>query len=809
MNVSDLDGNGLDSNQVSERLEKYGYNEISTKKQNTLLLLIKKFWGFTPLMLMLTIILELIINKLDEAIIIGILLLFNSFLSYFQERRANSALDLLKSKLEIDVRVKREGQWILIPSRELVPDDLVRLRSGDFVSADIMISEGSIEADQSVITGESNLVQKKLREITFAGSIIRKGEGTGRVISTGKNTFYGRTVKLVELARPKLHIENIIYKLVKNLILIVVVLFVITIIFSFIKNFDMLKLLPLLIVLLVAAIPIALPTMMTVSLAIGSLELSKKGVLITNLDAIEEVAMMNIICVDKTGTLTFNKLHVSDIITNKMFKEEEVVLYGALASHIANEDPIDMAFIEAAKKFNLNIDNFHILEFIPFDPNKRRTEAIIKTNNKKYIIMKGAINVIFDLCDLSQVINLQEIKDKIADLTSSGYRLIAVAKGEKVDKLELLGVVAFFDQIRPEIPKLIERINNLGISLKMITGDLLPIALEIARKIGINSNFVTHGGLNSILKNPGERKKLESFNVFAESYPEDKYAIVKSLQGLKHIVGMTGDGINDSPALKQAEVGIAVKNATDVAKNASSVVFTKETLESILDLIIIGRIIYQRISVWIFNKIIRTFKRVLFVTLAFLIFGVYIISVLDIIILLFLTDYVTISLSTDHVKGSQLPESGDLKNLIFAGAIVGIFVVLEGFGILFMGSVFFNIFNNIGHLNTYTFAFLTYSGYFTVLAIREKRHFWNSRPSNFLSIALIGNSILVGLICCFGWFGFYSISFIELLSIFGYCFFFCLIFNDFIKFFSLKKIDKVIAFWEGTVDKIRLRIKII
>ena len=778
---------GLDHNEVVLRLKKFGYNEISSKKPNLIIIFLKKFWGFTPLMLITTIILEIVIGKLFEAYFITALLIFNSFISFFQQKRANSALEQLKGKLQIQSKVKRQGKWTLIPAREIVPDDIIRLRTGDFVPADIIILEGSIKVDQSSLTGESFLIEKDKNQLVYSGSIVRSGEATGITKATATQTLFGRTIQLVEIARPKLHIQSIISNVVKWLIVIVIISIVIAIVYSIIQNLEILNLISLFVVLLIASIPIALPTMFTISMALGSLELSKKGVLITRLDAVEDAAMMNLICIDKTGTLTANLLKITELINNLNYEKEKILLYGALASKEANQDPIDLAFIEASKHRNLHHTDYIQKEFIPFEANNRRTESLIEHDGERFYVIKGAVNVVFDMCNLNNVVNLTDIQRKVDTLSASGYRLIAVAKGKDMQHLELIGVAALFDQIRPGISTLIKNIKNLGISLKMLTGDVLNIAKEVGKKVGIGNNIVCCSDLEDNLNKTQNIKILENINGFAEVYPEDKFRIVKNFQNLEYIVGMTGDGVNDAPALKQSEVGIAVKDATDVAKRASSVVLTKETLQGIIDLIKIGRKIYRRIDIWILNKIIRTFKRVLYIVLAFMIFRVYVVSTLNMIILLFLSDYVTLSLSTDQVSFSQKPENANLKKTIIIGVILGIFIVLEGLIILFIGQHFFNIFDDLYRVHTYTFTFLVYSGYFTILIVREKGHFWHSKPSKFLSIILVINSILVYFLISVGLLDLHPISIIEILIIITFCFIFTLIINDLIKYMLVNR----------------------
>lgn len=789
-NIVDLK-NGLSSEEIQSRLKKYGYNEVIEKVINPIKKFFKKFWGITPWMLEFTIILEFFLGKSFEAYVILGLLVFNAIIGFFQEEKASSAITLLKQKLNIKARVKRNGEWISISARELVPGDLIRLRAGDFVPADINILEGNIEVDQSIITGESMTVERKNAEGLYSGSTVKRGEVTGLVTKTGKNTFFGRTVELVQIAKPKLHIEQVISKVVKWSLLIVFISLSFAIMLSILKGIDLFEIIPLVAVLLVASIPVALPTMFTISMALGSLELSKRGVLITRLDATDDASTMNIVCVDKTGTLTMNKLFITNIIPAKGYEENNVILYGALASQEADQDPIDLAFLSIAKERNISLIGFEQKKFFPFDPHSRRTEAIIERDKDQFTVLKGSVNSIVDLCKNGQK-ELEYMSKEIDDLSAKGYRLLAVARGLQKNDIELVGVVGLYDKIRTDTPTLIKDLKNLGISVKMLTGDALPIAKEVAEQLHLGNNVVKMSDLKKY-NNDEERSKIVEKSVgFAEIYPEDKYMIVKSLQDMGHVVGMTGDGVNDAPALKQAEVGISVSNATDVAKKSSSVVLTTEGLEGIVDLIKIGRMIYQRITTWIINKIIRTFKRVVFIILAFIILGFFIVSTLDMILLLFLSDYVTLSLSTDNVRYSKEPETWNIGGLVKTSVILGIIMVIEGMFLLYIGNLFFSVLSNINHLQTFVFVFLTFSGYFTVLAIREKKHFWKSRPSKPLILMLVVNSIIVILISSIGIPGIASIPFLEVIIVIIYTFFTCLLLNDLIKYIFTKKFNLIL-----------------
>lgn len=779
---------GLTQSDVKERLSKYGYNEIPEKKINPIIKFAKKFWGLTAWMLELTIILSWIMQKYLDLYIITALLFLNSVLGFVQEEKASKAVEMLKSKLQINARVLRDNVWRIIPARELVPGDIVRIRAGDFVPADIKVISGELNVDQSALTGESIEVQKKSNDIVFSGSIVKSGEANGIVILTGTKTFFGKTVQLVQTARPKLHMEEVISKVVKVLLFIVGIFLGLAVIFSLIKGINLLEILPLILILLVSAIPVALPAMFTISMAIGSVELVKKGVLVTRLSASEDAATMDILCVDKTGTITMNKLSITNVIPLNGFSDNDVILYGALASQEANQDPIDLAFISLAKQRGLVNNSFIQKHFVPFDPKTRKTEAIIQNGDKEFHVAKGAVSVIAQLCNISENL-LRELEDKVNNLAKKGYRILAVAKSDDSISFKLVGLVALYDTLRPDSKDLIKELKDLGISVKILTGDSLPVAKEIASEVGLGDNITTMSALKVAFKE-NETKAAEiaeASDGFAEIYPEDKYTIVKSLQARKHVVGMTGDGINDAPALKQAEVGIAVSSATDVAKSAASVVLTTEGLINIVDLVKIGRIIYQRIITWILNKIIKTFQIVVFIILAFFLTnGIYIVSAFDIVLLLFVIDFVTLSLSTDNVRWSRKPDTWNITNLVKIAVILGILVVIESIGLLYIGFNYFNLLSDVQTLHTFTFNILFYSGVFTIFVVRERSNFWRSKPSKPLFIAIVLDSIIVMIISILGIPGLKPISLNELITIIIYSLIFLLIVNDTIKVILIK-----------------------
>ncbi len=734
----ELPKTGLSSEVAQEKLKQYGFNEVPEKKENLAFQFAKKFWGLTAWMLEIIIILSWFLQRYADVYVVAGLLVLNAILSFVEEQRASSVVESLKEKLRVNARVLRDGIWEVVPAKEIVPDDVLRLRSGDFVPADAKLFSGCLEVDQSALTGESLTVAKKPGDILYSGSVIKHGESNGIVTSTGVKTYFGRTAQLVQLAKPKLHVEAVISSVVKRLLVMVSALISLAIIVSLVRNIGILDILPLILVVLLSAIPVALPAMFTVTMALGSMELAKKGVIVTRLSAAEDAATMDVLCVDKTGTITTNKLTIAKVIPQNGFSEKDVVLYGALASHEANQDPIDIAFISLANDQNLKTDAFTQKNFVPFDAAARKTEATVQKGALEFRVMKGAVKATAAACGFSKGETVS-LELQMQEYAAKGFRTLAVAKAETKSQPQLVGLVALYDLPRPDSKTLIRELMALGISVKMLTGDALPIAREVARDVGLGENIMTAGGLKACVKDdPLEAQdKAEKSSGFAEVYPEDKYTIVKSLQIRKHIVGMTGDGVNDAPALRQAEVGIAVSSATDVAKGAASVVLVNEGLTSIVDLVKNGRVIYERITAWIVSKIVRTLQISAFSVLSFLLTGSFVVSAFAIIVYFFLTDFVKIALSTDHFNPSEKPDTWNLSGAVKASLILGSLVIVESFGLLYLLLFQFHVALSDPALYTLTFEILFFSAMFLIFNVRERGHFWASRPSKTLLYSIV------------------------------------------------------------------------
>jgi len=543
-----------------------------------------------------------------------------------------------------------------------------------------------------------------------------------------------------------------------------------------IRGEDVFALLTLSVVLLVSAIPVALPTMFTISMALGSLALAKKGVLITRLSAGEDAATMDVLCADKTGTITMNKLSTAEIRTIGSHSKEDVVRFACLASQEANRDPIDEAIFAIGREMRVTFDAFTQKDFVPFDPATRMTQATVEHEGGSFLVWKGSVGAVSTLVNPAPEVQA-EVAGELKHVWEKGYRAIAVATGTKEDHRELAGIIALTDRPRPESAELMRELRGLGIEVKMLTGDALPIARETAADVGMGTDIVSV----SVLKRDGKSDIIEETDGFAEVYPEDKHLIVKTLQGHGHIVGMTGDGVNDAPALRQAEVGIAVSNATDVARSSASVVLTKEGFSGIVDLVKGGRMIHQRIVTWIMNKVVKTFQVVVFVVLAFLLTGEFVVSVLSMILFLFVTDFVTLSLSTDIARPSKNPETWDIKGQVRVAMLLGILTVAESFLLLFIGFSVFDLRSDPGRLQTFAFAYLVFLGVLNVLTLRERGHFWESRPSNALVLFIVADIVVVTLLSMIGLPGLPAIPITEIVVALAFSLATCFLVNDFVK----------------------------
>jgi plasma-membrane proton-efflux P-type ATPase len=785
---------GLTRGEADVRRKEHGYNEVVEQKGHPVLKLLRKFWGLSAWMLELIMILSLVLRNYADLAIVGALLVVNGVLGFWQDHRAAGVMETLRRRLQVNARVLRDASWQVVAARELVPGDIVRVRPGDIVPADVKVLTGTLSVDESALTGESKDVEKASAEVLSSGSIVRRGEGNGVVMLTGAKTYFGRTTQLVQIAAPKLHIEAVVSKVVRWLFVIVGALLIVVIVLSLIRGSRLIEMIPLMLVLLMSAVPVALPVMFTVSMAIGSSGLAKRGVLVTRLSASEDAATMNVLCVDKTGTITMNQLAVTGVIPLESAKESDVLFAGALASQEANQDPIDLAFLAAAKMHQIfdGVPAVKLVSFAPFDAKNRRTEAVIEQNGQRLRVMKGAVRTVAEACGLRPAA-IEALEARVRESALKGYRTLAVARGPEAGTPALVGLVTLYDPPRPDAKQLISELHDLGVPVKMLTGDALAIAQEIGQGVGL-ANIRRVSDLKAADAQPGNKAVdlLAGADGLAEVYPEDKYLVVQHLQAAGHVVGMTGDGVNDAPALRQAEVGIAVSTATDVAKGAASVVLTNQGLTDIVALVEQGRTIYQRVLTWIINKISRTILKSAFVAIAFVVTGQFVVSAFAMLLLTFMTDFAKITLATDRVRWSRKPETWNIGGFITVSAVLGVAMLAEALLFLYLCWSRFDLAPIADlkdkPLHTFSFLILLYFAVFSVVSARERRWFWATMPSKSLIAALTAEALVGTVLALVGLPGLAPLPWEQMLAIFGYAMVSCLVANDAIKVILIKRL---------------------
>ncbi|MDR3624573.1 MAG: plasma-membrane proton-efflux P-type ATPase [Chlamydiales bacterium] len=758
--------NGLSSEESQQLLQKYGPNTLPEEKHNLLIVFLRKFWAPVPWMLEVIVLLEIILEKFVEAWVIGVLILFNATLSFFQEGRAKNALRLLRNKLDVQARVLRDNEWKLLSAQKLVPKDIIRIRMGDIVPADVKLLSGHVLIDQSAITGESLPVEPLIGKAAYAGSIVKHGEAYAEVTSTGKNTYYGKTAEIMRSTKTPSHLEKTIFSIIKYLAAFDVVLIIFVSSYSLYNGITLSEILPFSLLLLVASVPVALPATYALSTALGSIELAKAGVLVTQLSAIEEAAAMNILCIDKTGTITQNSLRVSSLRSYLPYTNDDLLCLASMACEKATQDPLDLAILKAAKECLSEFSTSEKQQFIPFDPDRKCSEATIHYDGQDLHVLKGAPS------ELVKMINGNTDLSKDLDLLSSdGSRILGIIFGVK-DEFKLVGLIALQDPPRETSKGSINEIHDLGVRVMMITGDGSATARSIAAQVGIGFKATSRDDIQQLAK-----EKIAESDIIAGVFPEDKFHIIQLLQSQGYICGMTGDGVNDAPALKKAEVGIAVSSATDVAKAAASLVLTNPGLVDIVEAIKSSRQIYQRMLTYTMNKIIKTLEISVLLGLGLIITNNFIISQLLIVLLLFANDFVTMSLSTDKVSFSKKPDKWEIKNLTFIGGVFAVFMLGLSFFILFAGSTFLHL--SILELRTLIFLTLVFTGQATIYLVRERKHFWHSMPSSWMIACSLLDILIVSIMAING-FLMTPISFYLVLGLFATVVIY-FIFLDFLK----------------------------
>ena len=739
---------GLTREEVEKRLEEYGYNEITEKEVNPIVKFLGYFWGPIPWMIEIAAILSAVIHHWADFWIIAALLLVNAVVGFWQEHKAENAIELLKKRLALNAKVLRDGTWQVVPSRELVPGDIVRVRLGDIVPADIKLVSGDyVQVDESALTGESLPVEKHAEDVAYAGSIIQLGEMTAVVYATAMNTYFGKTAKLVEVARTESHFQKAVVKIGDYLIVLATFLVVLIFMVAMFRHESLIETLQFALVLTVAAIPVALPAVLSVTMAVGAAALAKRKAIVSKLAAIEEMAGMDVLCSDKTGTLTQNKLTLSEPVPFPDYTKEEVILLGALASREEDQDPIDIAILSDAKALQTQIDRYIVTAFTPFDPVHKKTEASIRdTEGNVFKVSKGAPQVI-----LSLAANAPQIEDavnqRVLELAEKGYRALGVAKTNKEGEWEFVGIIPLYDPPRVDSAETIRTAEDMGVQVKMVTGDHTAIAKETARLINLGTNILPSPSL--VDKKDSESQRLvEDADGFAQVFPEHKYSIVECLQAKGHIVGMTGDGVNDAPALKKADVGIAVESATDAARSAADIVLTLPGLSVIIDAIKESRKTFQRMNNYAIYRIAETIRVLFFMTLSILVFNFYPITALMIVLLALLNDLPIIAIAYDNVKYSDKPEKWNMRVVLGIATVLGTAGVISSFGILYIGEEMLHLSSEC--IQSFIYLKLSVAGHLTLFVARTRGPFWSIRPAKVLLLAIISTQLIATLIVVYG-----------------------------------------------------------
>jgi H+-transporting ATPase len=733
--VDDAPEAGLTSAEARERLQQIGANAVKDDTQHPLLRTFKKLWAPLPWMLEAAIVLQIALGDYVSAAVVALLLVFNAALGFFQEGRAQATLDALKSRLALVAFVRRDGKWTTVPATELVPGDLVKLSLGAVVAADVRLLDGSILLDQSMLTGESIPVETGTGAEAFAGALVRRGEATAEVTATGERTKFGRSAELIRTATVPSSQQKTVLHVVRNLVLFNGGVTLLLAAYAVSISMPLPALVPLLLVAILSSIPVALPSMFTLAAAVGARSLASQGVLPTRLSAVDEAAGMDILCADKTGTLTHNELAVISVHAMPTFDEAHVLAFAALASSDGGQDPVDAA-IRLASTHQPVTDGPHLLKFIPFDPTVARSEATVLQGSASNVrVLKGSFDVIAKLSQTPA-----DARAIVSDMQSKGSRVLAVAAGPPT-ALTLMGLIALSDPPREDSATLVAELKGLGVRTVMVTGDARTTAQVVGGLVGISGRVCATTPLPEDIKGA-------DFSIYAGVVPEDKYRLVKALQKSGHIVGMCGDGANDAPALRQAQMGIAVSTATDVAKSAAGIVLTQPGLSGIVAAVKEGRITFQRILTYTLRSIVHKVVQVLFLAAGLIMTGSAILTPTLMVLMMVTGDFLAMSSSTDNVRPSPSPSIWRIRNLTAAGIVLGVIDLLFCVSSLATGKFVLGLDNTT--LRTLAVVTLVFSGQAVFYVARERQHLWSSRPGRWLLVSSIADLAIVSVLAVNG-----------------------------------------------------------
>ena len=725
---------GLSSEDARRLLEQYGFNEVAEPKRNPAIALLGHFWAPVPWMLEAAVLLQALVGEYLEAGVIAGLLVFNALLSFVQGARAEAALAALKTRLALTASVRRDGGWLVLPAREIVPGDLIKLSLGAIVPADVRLISGSVLLDQSMITGESLPVEAGVGGATYAGAMVRRGEADALATATGPHTYSGRAAELVRIAHGPSAEQAAILKVVRNLAAFNGLVLVLMIGYARAHDMPLTHLIALTLTVILASVPVALPATFTLASALGAQRLIKSGVLPTRLSAVHDAASMDVLCSDKTGTLTQNLLQVSAARAFSGFSETDVLALAAAASAEGGKDPVDAAIRAAAKDRGAAPEQ--ALNFVPFDPATKYSEALIARGKTTWRVVKGAFATVAALARAPA-----EAADAANDLAARGNRVLAIACGP-ADDFRVAGLIALGDPPRADAAPLISELASLGVTTVMVTGDAALTAGAIARAIGLDGPVCPAAHMPDRVA-PGD------YAVFAGVFPEDKFRLVKAFQSDGHTVGMCGDGANDAPALRQAEIGVAVSTATDVAKSAAGLVLTEPGLGGIVAAVTEGRATFQRILTYTLNALLRKIEMVLFLAAGLLMTGHAVLTPMLMVFLLVANDFLTMSLTTDRARPSPRPDLWRIGPITAAAIALGLVKLVFSTAVLAVG--FFDLHLAIGPLRTLAFFTMIVDAQTTVYVVRERRWLWSSRPGGWVFASSAADLGVGALVAVNGW----------------------------------------------------------
>lgn len=725
---------GLASEEAARRRATWGANEVVGKRTNPIVAFFKRYWGPMPWLLEIAMVLALAIGHTTEALVIFVLLTVNAVIGQVQSASANHAVELLRRDTVVEVRCRRDDAWADVPSRELVPGDVVTFALGNIVSADAVVLTGEAELDCSALTGESLPQHVARGDVAPSGAVVCRGTVEAVVVNTGAHTVWGQTVALVDEAHPRSHQQELLFTIVRLMMYVGVVASALVAIWALAHGHGLVEVASLVVTFLMGAVPVALPAVLAIVQAAGALALSHQGVLVTRLDSVEDAASVDVFCFDKTGTLTENRLEVTEVHPLGDATAEGVVRAAALASETAGVAAIDAACLRRAEADGVSLDSARQVSYTPFEPATKRTEALVeRADGTELSIIKGAPRTILALCSPTEQVGAAA-QNVVEGLSRRGLRAIAVAAGAPGATPTCLGILGLSDPPRADAHDLVRRLGELGIRCLMITGDDTAIAREVGRATGIGGDIAPAPRLRQGT-DADKLALVEASDGFGEVLPQDKHTIVEVLQRAGHTVGMTGDGVNDAPALKQAELGCAVAGATDVARASASAVLTEPGLRGIVSAVTESRKAYQRMLTWVINKVTKVIEVVVLFTLGYVLTGSMPVTLLGMSLLIFANDFATMSIATDNVTATDSPNAWRLRPIVIAASILGTLFALEDLAIAWAGDAVFGL--GADATATLVMYALVVNSQVRILTVRERNHFWSSCPSAGMGIVAI------------------------------------------------------------------------